>query len=82
MASVTINSVPTQVLPSTTITGEEKLVAIDKQGKPAAVSVSQILDKVDDEIVDRVEDQVMEQIDSKIDDALDNIGSLTWNEVL
>ena len=40
MASVTINSVPTPVLPSTTITGEEKLVAINKQGKPAAVSVN------------------------------------------
>lgn len=91
MASVTISSVPLQVLPSTTIiTGEEKLVAINKQGKPAAVSVNQILDKVDDTIADRVEDQVMEQImesvdeqiDNRIDSALDNLETLTWNEIL
>lgn len=86
MASVTINSVPLQVLPSTPITGEEYLLAINKQGKPASVSVNQIIDKVDDSIADRVEDQVMEQIketvDEHIDNALDGIGTLTWNEIL
>lgn len=89
MASVTISSVTTPILPSTNISGEEKLVAINKQGKPATVSVNQILDKVDDSIADRVEDQVMEQIlenvdeqiDDRIDDALDNISNLIWNDV-
>lgn len=89
MASITINEVSKPILPSTTITGEEKLVSIGKDGKPSTVSVNQILDKVDDSIADRVEDQVMEQImenvdeqiEDRIDDTLDNVGKLTWNEV-
>ena len=48
MASITINEVSKPILPSTTITGEEKLVSIGRDGKPSTVSVNQILDKVDD----------------------------------
>ena len=51
MASITINEVSKPILPSTTtITGEEKLVSIGRDGKPSTVSVNQILDKVDDSI--------------------------------
>lgn len=89
MASITINEVSKPILPSTTITGDEKLIATDKQGKPIIVSVNQILDKVDDEIADRVEDQVVDQIlesvdekiDERIDEAVDNANNLKWNDV-
>lgn len=89
MASITINQVPPRMPASTEITGEEKLVAISSNGKPATVSVNQLLDKVDDDIVDRVEDQVMdsilenvdEKIDDRIDEAIDNASNLKWNDV-
>lgn len=89
MASITINEVSKPILPSTSITGDEKLIATDKQGKPIIVSVNQILDKVDDEIADRVEDQVVDQIlesvdekiDERIDEAVDNANNLKWNDV-
>jgi BioD-like phosphotransacetylase family protein len=89
MASITINEVSKPILPSTTITGDEQLVSIDRNGKTSTISVNQLLDKVDDSIADRVEDQVMEQImenvdeqiEDRIDDVLDNVGKLTWNEV-
>lgn len=89
MASITINSVSPTIRTSTDITGEEKLLTIDKQGKPTTVSVNQILDKVDDGLVDRVEDQVMDQIletvdekiDDRIDEAIDNASNLKWNDV-
>jgi hypothetical protein len=89
MASITINEVSKPILPSTSITGEEQLLAVNKQGKPATVSVNDLLDKVDDGLADRVEDQVMDQImgsvnekiDEKLDGVLDNVGNLTWNDV-
>lgn len=90
MASISISIIPpTKVTTSTEITGDEKLVTVNGQGKPTTITVSQILDKVDDSIVDRVEGQVMEQVlsnvdeqvEDRIDDILDNVGKLTWNEV-
>lgn len=89
MASITINQVPPRKPASTEITGEEKLITINSHGKPATVSVNQLLDKVDDNIVDRVEDQVMDQIletvddkiDDRIDEAIDNASNLKWNDV-
>lgn len=92
MASITINSVASPILPSTSITGDEKLVTIGSDGKPSIISLNQLLDKVDDDMVDRVEDQVKDQIieqvgdqiDDIIDDRLENLDSefnLKWNEV-
>lgn len=89
MASITINSVKKPVITSTEVTGEEKLLTINKQGKPVTVSVNQILDKVDDNVADRVEEQVMNQImdnvddkiDDRIDEAIDNVSNLKWNDV-
>lgn len=89
MASITINQVPPRMPASTEITGEEKLISINSNGKPTTVSVNQLLDKVDDGIVDRVEDQVIDQIletvddkiDDRIDEAIDNASNLKWNDV-
>lgn len=89
MASITINQVPPRMPASTEITGEEKLISINSNGKPTTVSVNQLLDKVDDDIVDRVEDQVIDQIletvddkiDDRIDEAIDNASNLKWNDV-
>lgn len=89
MASITINQVPPRMPASTEITGEEKLISINSNGKPTTVSVNQLLDKVDDNIVDRVEDQVIDQIletvddkiDDRIDEAIDNASNLKWNDV-
>ena len=89
MASITINQVPPRMPASAEITGEEKLITINSNGKPTTVSVNQLLDKVDDGIVDRVEDQVMDQIletvddkiDDRIDEAIDNASNLKWNDV-
>lgn len=93
MASITINEVSKPILPSTSITGDEKLIATNKQGKPIIVSVNQILDKVDEDISDRVEDQVVDQImetvdakiedriEDRIDEAVDNANNLKWTNV-
>lgn len=89
MASITINQVPPRMPASAEITGEEKLISINSNGKPTTVSVNQLLDKVDDGIVDRVEDQVMdsilesvdEKIEDRIDEAIDNASNLKWNDV-
>jgi hypothetical protein len=89
MASITINEVPRQVPTSTNITGDEKLVSIDINGKPSVISINQILDKVDDSLADRVEDQVVDQImdtvddkiEDRIDEAIDNASNLKWTNV-
>ena len=74
MASITIN--PTYNQSSINITGEEKLLAVGKNGT-ATVSINQILDKIDDSILDKVEDQV----NDKLDEVVDNISNLNWNDV-
>jgi hypothetical protein len=92
MASITINNVTKPILPSTTITGDEKLITIGLNGRPSTISFNQLLDKVDDDMADRVEDQVKDQIiehmedqiDDIIDDRLENLDpefSLKWNEI-
>lgn len=95
MASITINPVSNTV-PSTTVTGHEQLIVINKGGKTSTISVNQILDLVDDDIIDRIDDeltaevtaQVTEQISDEIDalnDRLDNVDpntNLNWNEVV
>lgn len=89
MASITINPVNAQISLKSTLTGDEKILVINKSGKASTIEVNQILDKVDDEIIDRIDDQVMDKIedsiDDLIDDRLDNIDpnkSFNWNEVL
>ena len=89
MASITIGPINGGYHSTTDVTGEEKILIINKGGKPSTIKVNQILDKIDDEIVDRIDDQLIEkiedQIDDIIDDRLDDIDpnkSLNWNEVL
>lgn len=89
MASITINPVSNSPSATTEVTGGEKILAINREGKPATITVNQILDKVDDSIVDRIDDEILEkvedQIDDMIDERLDNIDTntnLNWNEVL
>ena len=89
MASITIGPISGGYHSTTDVTGEEKILIINKGGKPSTIKVNQILDKIDDEIVDRIDDQLIEkiedQIDDIIDDRLDDIDpnkSLNWNEVL
>ena len=72
MASITINPVSVQI-PTSTITGEEKLVTIGANGKSITVSINQILNKVDDSIADRVEDQVLNSIDNQIEDRVEQV---------
>lgn len=97
MASITINPIPDQGIQSISLTGGEKLVAIDSSGKPVTVGVNQILNKVDDKIDDIIDDQIDDKIDSqfdeilderigvivddKLDDVLDDVGNLNWNNV-
>lgn len=72
MASIIINPVSVQI-PTSTITGEEKLVTIGTNGKPITISVNQILNKVDDSIADRVEDQVLTSIDNQIEERVEQV---------
>lgn len=98
MASITISPVSSTPAPQgmTTVTGDEKLIVINKGGKTSTISVNQILDLVDDDIVDRIDDQLAEQvteqvteqvsdkIDEIIDERLENVdpnNNLNWNEV-
>lgn len=89
MASITINPVQNQVPTSTNITGDEKIIIINSNGTTSAISVNQILSKVDDGIIDRIDDPILEkvedQLDEMIEDRLENIdpnNNLNWNEVL
>ena len=89
MASITIGPISGGYPSTTDVTGEEKILIINKGGKPSTIKVNQILDKIDDEIVDRIDDQIIikieDQIDDIIDDRLDDIDpnkSFNWNEVL
>lgn len=88
MASITINPVYSKFPATSTVTGDEKILIINKSGKPSTIEVNQILDKVDDEIIDRIDDQILEevreQIDDVIEDRLDNIdtnSNIKWNDV-
>lgn len=87
MASITINPVSSKVSEITGVTGTEKLIAINKDGKPSTIAVNQILEKIDDGIVDRIDDQILDkvedQIDEAVDERLDNVEfKLKWNEVI
>lgn len=99
MASITISPVSSTPAPQgmTTVTGDEKLIVINKGGKTSTISVNQILDLVDDDIVDRIDDQLADQvteqvteqvsdkIDEIIDERLENVdpnNNLNWNEVV
>lgn len=89
MASITINTVPAVVKTTSEVTGEEKILVINKGGKPSTIGVNQILDKIDDNIIDRIDDPILEivesQIEEMIEDRLENVdptNNLNWNEVL
>ena len=89
MASITINTVNQGLNIKSDVTGKEKIIVINSNGKPATITVDQIIDKTDDSIVDRIDDQILEkvedQIENIIDDRLENIDTntnLNWNEVL
>ena len=83
MASITISPVSSTPAPQgmTTVTGDEKLIVINKGGKTSTISVNQILDFVDDDLVT---EQVSDKIDEIIDERLENVdptNNLNWNEV-
>lgn len=93
MASITIGPIYGGYHSTTDVTGEEKILIINKGGKPSTIKVNQILDKIDDEIVDRIDDQVIEKVENQIEEKIDEIiderlenidpnNNLTWNEVL
>lgn len=86
MASITISTAsPIKTYTSTELTGEEKLITVNSQGKPTAVTVNQIIDKMDDNISANVEAEVMASVNAKIDDrieeAIDNANNLKWTDV-
>lgn len=68
MASITISPVSSPLAPqgTTTVTGDEKLIVINKGGKTSTISVNQILDFVDDDLVDRIDDQLTEQVTDQV----------------
>ena len=89
MASITINAVTNVVKATSEVTGEEKILIINKGGKPSTIGVNQILNKIDDDIIDRIDDPILEivesQIEDMIEDRLENVdptNNLNWNEVL
>lgn len=93
MASITIDPVRAKFNNTSDVTGDEKILVINKGGKPSTIKVNQILDKIDDEIVDRIDDQVIEKVENQIEEKIDEIiderlenidpnNNLTWNEVL
>ena len=89
MASITIGPISGGYHNTADVTGEEKILIINKGGKPSTIKVNQILDKIDDEIVDRIDDQIIEKIEDQIDDIIDDRledidpnKSFNWNEVL
>ena len=92
MASITINPIQTKVINITKVSGSEKLLVINRGGKPSTIEVNQILDKIDDEIIDRIDDQLIEKVEDQIEDRIDDIiddrlenidpnNNLTWNNV-
>lgn len=82
MASITINPIPNQGISSISLTGGEKLVAIDSNGKPVTVGVNQILNKVDDRIDDIIDTEIETQIENKIDDQFDEILDTKIDDVI
>lgn len=86
MASITISTAsPIKTSTSAELTGEEKLISVNSQGKPTAVTVNQLLDKMDDDISANVEAEVMAsvnaKIDGRIDEVIDNANNLKWTNV-
>ena len=72
MASITINPVFIQEQSSLDMSGLEKVLIINSDGKPAAMSVNKLLDQFDDQIDESIENAL---------DNLDNTVNLKWNEV-
>ena len=88
MASITINAVGINVDRASSLTGNERLLVTNKDGKPSTLTVNQILDYVDDPIIESVEksaiEAVEETIDKKIEEGLKDIdpnNNFTWNDV-
>ena len=90
MASITISPVSSSPFASNAnVTGDEKLIVINKGGKTSTISVNQIIDKMDDDIIDRIDDPILEMVEDQIadmiEDRLDDIDpgntNLNWNEV-
>ena len=88
MASITINAVGINVDRASSLTGNERLLVTNKDGKPSTLTVNQMLDYVDDPIIESVGksaiEAVEETIDKKIEEGLKDIdpnNNLTWNDV-
>jgi hypothetical protein len=94
MASITISTAsPIKTSVDSELTGEEKLITVNGKGKPSAITVNQILDKMDDNIVANVESQVITSVETEIktrvdevmeevkEEVIDQANNLTWNDV-
>lgn len=94
MASITISTAsPIKTSVDSELTGEEKLITVNGKGKPSAITVNQILDKMDNDIVSNVENQVMTSVETEIktrveevmeevkEEVIDQANNLTWNDV-
>lgn len=94
MATISIGVVDKTNKVNTSVTGEERLVVINKSGVPTTISLNKIIDKLDDFIVEddllaKVEDNVIDKVEDQLDeivkDALNNLDhecNITWNNVL
>ena len=68
MATISIGVVDKTNKVTTSVTGEERLVVINKSGVPTTISLNKIIDKLDDFIVEddllaKVEDNVMDKVE-------------------
>lgn len=99
MASITISPVSSTPMPqsTTTVTGDEKLIVINKGGKTSTISVNQILDKLDDDLLENLDEQfaagitadvkedIASDIEQMVKEGLENVdpnANLNWNEVV
>lgn len=83
MASITISTAsPIKTSVNTELTGEEKLITVNGKGKPSAITVNQIIDKMDDDIVSNVESQVMTSVEDKINTTIDTAFDGAVDEVI
>lgn len=88
MATISIGVVEKTNKVNTSVTGEERLVVINKSGVPTTISLNKIIDKLDDFIVeddllnkveDNVIDKVEDQLDEIVEDAINNLFLITFD---
>lgn len=80
MASITINPISnTKFSFLNSSSGELRILVINADGTRSSISMSALLDRIDDGLSDKLEEQVLEVVDDKIDQRLDDFKDETTN---